>query len=700
MSPSTTRTGRLRAAVRALPALALVAAALVPATATAADNSPAGSVTNAAGQVCTTNVTSSEVRWGVKQSYRRYLQMPMNDGWTLAGGASFTGSQTGPDGAFVFPGTGATTAAGTTTVTGSGSVHFSGHGGVMDTTLRNVSVRVGADGSGAVVADYRTQQIGAGFQPAGWAEKSGATLATFTGASSLALTDAEVSAAGTYTKTATAASTVLTADGSTALDGGMGSYPAGQAVDNPTASVTYQVTCTDPAPQPEPAPANPDQPGTGGEDTKPGTGETQPGTGQTTPDQPGAGDSGQTSEPAADPKVTISPASITDLGADTTITVKGTGFYGTKTGVYVSAAKASTWEPGTVPPMTDRSVFVGTQYVPLKAIPKAPMVPLKDGSFEVTVTIPAGTVKAGEEWNIVTFAASKEVYSNRALDTATALTIPAASTDDGTGESDDRSGTSGNDGSTGQAGSGTDSGTDTGTDTGTASTAGSAQTGENKPELQCKVTGYTVTSGSLAWGVRSSFRAYVTGSIAKGSVEETGFRATGGVADPASRTATIAFTGRTHFTGHGGILNLTISNPTVHITSPTSGYLTATMSSTDTSGKAVNPGTVRIANLTFSGVSITEGKVSASTSAVTLTEAGASAFAGFYKAGEALDNLTLQASLSDQVSCYDENGNLVSGPGSTSANALARTGAGAPMLVLVSLGALAAGGLVLARRRA
>ena len=82
------------------------------------------------------------------------------------------------------------------------------------------------------------------------------------------------------------------------------------------------------------------------------------------------------------------------------MTVKGTGFYGTSTGVYVSAAKASTWTPGTVPPMSDRSVFVGTQYVPAKAIPNAPMVPLKDGAFEVTVTIPAGTIQDGEPWQV------------------------------------------------------------------------------------------------------------------------------------------------------------------------------------------------------------------------------------------------------------------------------------------------------------
>src|SRR5690606_19713493 len=84
-----------------------------------------------------------------------------------------------------------------------------------------------------------------------------------------------------------------------------------------------------------------------------------------------------------------------------------------------------------------------------------------------------------------------------------------------------------------------------------------------------------VAAGSLTWGVKQSFRQYVTSSIAKGAISTSGVRSAGGafVFGQASgstfngTTGTSKYSGSVRFTGHGGILDLRLANPVVRVDS-------------------------------------------------------------------------------------------------------------------------------------
>ncbi|WP_054952266.1 HtaA domain-containing protein [Flaviflexus massiliensis] len=195
-----------------------------------------------------------------------------------------------------------------------------------------------------------------------------------------------------------------------------------------------------------------------------------------------------------------------------------------------------------------------------------------------------------------------------------------------------------------------------------------------KGEITCTTETIPGSPGqvSLSWGVRSSFVSYIEGGIAKGSVTTGGgaYRSgngfswgTGSGSLNASGIGTVSFPGSVRFTGHGGLLDLAISNVQVRSTGGNSGSLVAHVRSTDMEGNVVANGTVTIGTVSFSSLGANGG-----TGSVTLTSEGARAFAGFYGAGEALDNLTLSVSgaLPEQTveTCYDEDGNRVNADGS------------------------------------
>ncbi len=92
-------------------------------------------------------------------------------------------------------------------------------------------------------------------------------------------------------------------------------------------------------------------------------------------------------------------------------------------------------------------------------------------------------------------------------------------------------------------------------------------------------------AGSLTWGISSSFANYVTGTIAKGSISTNGVgggrggyvfpQATGSSWNADTRTGTVRYSGTVTFTGHGGLLSETFSNPVITVSSPTSGSISA-----------------------------------------------------------------------------------------------------------------------------
>jgi hypothetical protein len=176
----------------------------------------------------------------------------------------------------------------------------------------------------------------------------------------------------------------------------------------------------------------------------------------------------------------------------------------------------------------------------------------------------------------------------------------------------------------------------------TVPTPGGGNGGEN-PETPA------LTAGSLSWGVKASFRSYVTGPIAHGAITTSGVSTMlgnfvfpqAGDAQLANGLGSVAYSGSVRFTGHDGVLDLRLSDPQVRIDSATSGTLLV----------RVNGGTrVAFANLALaSGTKTTDatGAVRYANVPATITAAGAGAFSlegsTFYPAGTALDPVTFVA---------------------------------------------------------
>jgi Htaa len=164
------------------------------------------------------------------------------------------------------------------------------------------------------------------------------------------------------------------------------------------------------------------------------------------------------------------------------------------------------------------------------------------------------------------------------------------------------------------------------------------------------------TKGTLGWGVKESFRAYVEGPIADGGIEVTPpavreddgtftWKRGKGRADAGADTAKITFKGTVYFYGHddgtGPTLEIYVEKPRLVINGDNSvliadvssrlggelmEYLGVELVSVDTSGLDLDPngkGIVKVKNLS-----------------TTLTEDGAEAFAGFYEPGTAFDPIS------------------------------------------------------------
>ncbi|MEU7117193.1 HtaA domain-containing protein [Streptomyces zaomyceticus] len=169
----------------------------------------------------------------------------------------------------------------------------------------------------------------------------------------------------------------------------------------------------------------------------------------------------------------------------------------------------------------------------------------------------------------------------------------------------------------------------------------------------------TVQGGRLDWGIKTSFQSYVTGPIAQGDWGLTGgaatvggsqfrFHSAQGSYDPATGAFEAAFSGGVHFTGHRKAdgtheLDLTISRPRVRIQNG-QGTLYADMASkAKGSGRVTTTPQVPLATLRLGGIDMRGGGSPVSLSGVpaTLTSQGATAFAGYYPAGAALDPVSL-----------------------------------------------------------
>ncbi|MFD6742710.1 HtaA domain-containing protein [Streptomyces anthocyanicus] len=183
-----------------------------------------------------------------------------------------------------------------------------------------------------------------------------------------------------------------------------------------------------------------------------------------------------------------------------------------------------------------------------------------------------------------------------------------------------------------------------------------------------------IADGTLGWGVKESFRAYVVGNIAKGRVTVSGgagqaagngaftFKDATGTYDTDADRLTAAFKGAVNFKGHesGGTygLDLTLSNLKATLDGGT-GKLTADVNSLGTRTEGVV-----LADLEAKSGDLKADKdvITVDGIAATVTDAGAKVF-GNYPAGTALDPVGLSVALSDDAQLPDGGGS--GGPGGT-----------------------------------
>jgi hypothetical protein len=220
----------------------------------------------------------------------------------------------------------------------------------------------------------------------------------------------------------------------------------------------------------------------------------------------------------------------------------------------------------------------------------------------------------------------------------------------------------------------------------------------------CTIGASKVTSGSLTWGIRTSFTSYLRGPIANGSWKLSGganwngsaftFPLTSGSFDPATKSGSLKYSGSVHMTGHHGILDMTLAEPSLQIKGST-GHLYLDVKSSSMDGKKTNYGRVDFA--TF-GVSVS-GNAAIKGSPVKLTATGAKAFAGFYRAGEPMNPLSTNLTLSAEKVCHNVTVDAVTGKvigddsGKGAGRGLPVTGAEGPSSDEIDLGIV--GGLAL-----
>lgn len=155
-----------------------------------------------------------------------------------------------------------------------------------------------------------------------------------------------------------------------------------------------------------------------------------------------------------------------------------------------------------------------------------------------------------------------------------------------------------------------------------------------------------IEDGAVDWGVRRTFREYVTGDIAQGEwtlsagAEDGGalFRFPGGSGTYEDGDLTAAFTGAVRFTGAHG-LDLRLSAVRVTVTDG-KGTLHADVRSPDHDAK-------KVALVTFAAKDLKakDGLVRLTEVPARLTAPGARAFGGMYRAGTEMDPLSLAVAL-------------------------------------------------------
>ncbi|MFG1666433.1 HtaA domain-containing protein [Streptomyces sp. Y7] len=221
----------------------------------------------------------------------------------------------------------------------------------------------------------------------------------------------------------------------------------------------------------------------------------------------------------------------------------------------------------------------------------------------------------------------------------------------------------------------TESATPTATATESASPSTSATPSEPAPDAPARGD---IADGTLGWGVKQSFRAYVVGGVANGEITTSGgasqaadngvftFTDATGEYDTDADTLAASFKGAVTFQGHKGQgegggygLDLTLTNLRATLDEG-EGELTA-----DVTSLGEKTEDVVLADLAAEGSDLKaqDDVITADDVTATLTDAGAKAFGGFYTAGTALDPVDLAVALTADAELPDDGGST--GGGST-----------------------------------
>ncbi|WP_329248425.1 HtaA domain-containing protein [Streptomyces sp. NBC_01478] len=159
-----------------------------------------------------------------------------------------------------------------------------------------------------------------------------------------------------------------------------------------------------------------------------------------------------------------------------------------------------------------------------------------------------------------------------------------------------------------------------------------------------------IADGAVDWGVRRTFREYVTGDIAKGrwtlsaGAEDGGalFRFPSGEGTYKDGELTASFQGAVRFTGTEG-LDLEFSGVRATVTDG-KGTLYADVAGADFTGKKVP-----LVTFTAKNLKAVKGLAKVTEAPAKLTAQGAKAFAGMYQAGTAMDPVSLAVALTDDA---------------------------------------------------
>ncbi|MDK4319636.1 HtaA domain-containing protein [Corynebacterium propinquum] len=512
--------------------------------------------------------------WGIKQSYRNYIQGPVAKGGWGADGIGFTGSETGPDGAFVFTPKKTEANGNSVTFNFNGTLKFNGHGhhgktnvDLLDMTISDWKVR--AEGNRAdIIVDYVSYDSDMADTSKRGPQITGddVAIATINLHNPVDSGTSEVNLAGT---------TNLTSEGQKLFL----AYDAGQEMDPTSGAIKTDGSC----------------------DSASGSG--------------GSGSGGT--------KRTLN-------------TIKGnfTGF--NKEIMSLLQESNDTLNAFTT--------FMGNSQAFLDEYE----------SYQKRFGGGAGTGGNGNTSGGTTPGGTRSGGGN------------SNSAQSHSGGAGGHSGGSGGTGGGSTAGAGGASNTAGGGGTGGVAGGNAGDAHAGGAGEQCHATG--VTSSTLGWGLKKSFRSYITGSIAKGSWTLQGsdyvdgqyrFSGNTGNVDTGAKTGSIRHNGAVQFDGHHGVLDLNVANPEVTFNG-NSGQLLADVRSSTMEGEKLNFGRVVVADLQFDSLNVDANKASGKARAF-LTDTGAKAFAGFYEPGMELDPLNFDAQLGGAGDCSAAGGASGSG---------------------------------------